>query len=196
MYRAEPRTNDHSPLYSAMMNSYQDFCMVGSSALPIAQQFIAIEITIMHKIQIEWNSIRHSLSWYREPAPYLYGFFIEFGMQCTSSIVIKEEMYFPFLYVTEPSCSGAGSPVTLIITRDVSFVGSLRRGAMLRFRLYRMLVLAREAKEGGERCEEWTGSWRHLSLPERRKVTNLPFILNFTAWAKTTSVCFQKLAST
>ena len=39
-------------------------------------------------------------------------------MQCTSSIVIAEEMYFPFLYVTEPSCSGAGSPVTPIITRE------------------------------------------------------------------------------
>ena len=47
--------------YSAMMNSYQDFSMVGFSALHTAQQFIAIEITIMHKIQIEWNSIRHSL---------------------------------------------------------------------------------------------------------------------------------------
>ena len=53
-------------------------------------------------------------------------------MQCTSSIVIAEEMYFPFLYVTEPSCSGAGSPVTPIITREMSHLREFeaRRAAL------------------------------------------------------------------
>ena len=77
--------------YAAMMNSYLDFCMQCSAHT--AMQFIAIEITIMHKIQIEWNSIRHfpmglCREGGRSPVPLWVFHWV--WMQCTSSLVISE----------------------------------------------------------------------------------------------------------
>ena len=77
--------------YAAMMNSYLDFCMQCSAHT--AMQFIAIEITIMHKIQIEWNSIRHfpmglCREGGRSPVPLWVFHWV--WMQCTSFLVISE----------------------------------------------------------------------------------------------------------
>ena len=116
-------------------------------------QFIAIEITIMHKIQIEWNSICHSLmglEWGSERSLVPLWVLYWVWMQCTSSWLFQKKCNSPPSPVTELSCPEPEANSDYY-KRCVSFVRSLRRG----FRLYRMLVLAREVKEGGERCEEW-----------------------------------------
>ena len=51
MYRAEPRTNDHSPL--CRNDEFISRLLYAMHCAHTAMQFIAIEITIMHKIQIE-----------------------------------------------------------------------------------------------------------------------------------------------
>ena len=169
-------------------------------------QFIAIEITIMHKIQIEWNSIRHfpmglCREGGRSPVPLWVFHWV--WMQCTSSLVISEIRIkkctvSPPLFLSVNPHVRSRKPGDSDYYKRCLICGEFEARKL---RLYRMLVLAREKwrKEGREemtRLEVWTGSWRHLSLPEswgrlRRKVTNLPFILNFAAGAKT-SVCFQK----
>ena len=139
-----------------------------------------------HRWGLEWAE--------RNPVP-LWVLHWVWMQWCTSSLVISQEMYFPALChwtlmirSRKPGDSDIGYYGGCLIWGEFE----ARMDASDCLRLYRMLVLAREEKEGGERCEERTGSWRHLSLPEtRRKVTNSPFILNFTAGAKT-SVCFQK----
>ena len=151
--------------YAAMMNSYLDFCMQCSAHT--AMQFIAIEITIMHKIQIEWNSIRHfpmglCREGGRSPVPLWVFHWV--WMQCTSFLVISEIRIKkcisppPFL----PSCPEPEAR-WLRLLREMSHLRGVW-GEEGGFRLYRMLVLARERNGGRreergdeERCEQEVG---------------------------------------
>ena len=98
-----------------MMNSCQDFCRY-YGRLQCTLQFIAIEITIMHKIQIEWNSIRHSLM---SVAPYLYGFsLLSLDAMHFLSGYFRRNVFSPPLSLNSHVRSRKLTP---IITRAVSF---------------------------------------------------------------------------
>lgn len=123
-------------------------------------QFIAIEITIMHKIQIEWNSIRHfpmglCREGGRSPVPLWVFHWV--WMQCTSSLVISEiriKKCFPAaLSVSEPSCPEPEAR-WLRLLREMSHLrGVWGEEAQT---LQNVGVGAREMEEGGERGDEET----------------------------------------
>ena len=124
----------------------------------------------MHKIQIEWNSIRHSLmglEWAAERSPVPLWVLYWVWMQCTSSWLFQKKCNSP------PSLSlnshVRSRKLTPIITRDVSHLWGEAR-------LQTLQNVGVGERSEGRRGEVWrvrTGSWRHLSLPETERCAKL-----------------------
>ena len=139
-------------------------------------QFIAIEITIMHKIQIEWNSIRHfpmglCREGGRSPVPLWVFHWV--WMQCTSSLVISE-IRIKKCTISPPLFLSVNPHVRSRKLGDSDYYerclicGEFEARTL---RLYRMLVLARE-------------KWRKEGREEMRRGVNRKLETSVPAWAK------------